>query len=211
MAGISDALLYGIVDLGYLDEGQAVETARALLYGGIGVLQLRAKGHNPEVLLPLAISLREVCDEFSVPFVVNDHVNLAQDCRAHGLHLGQDDGDLQSARENLDEGVIIGRSTHSVAQAMTALKEGADYIGFGPLYPTPTKQGRPAIGLADIAEVQSTVASKIPVFCIGGIKLANLDQVIAAGARRCVVVSHLLQAESPAEEASLILSTLKQP
>ena len=208
MVDISDAFLYGIVDLGYVDESQAVGMTRSLLDGGVGVLQLRAKAHQPDALLPLAILLREACDEFSIPFVVNDHVNLARDCRAHGLHLGQDDGNLLAAREVLEDGVIIGRSTHSVEQARSALEEGADYIGFGPLFPTPTKEGRPAIGLGDISEVQSTVGSKIPVFCIGGIKPVNLTEVIAAGARRCVVVSHLLQADSPKEEASLILSIL---
>jgi len=208
MVDISDALLYGIVDLGYVDKSKAVGMACALLDGGVGLLQLRAKAHQPDALLPLANLLREACDEFSIPFVVNDHVNLARDCRAHGLHLGQDDGSLSAAREVLEDGVIIGRSTHSVEQARSALEEGADYIGFGPLFPTPTKEGRPAIGLGDISEVQSTVGSKIPVFCIGGIKPVNLTEVIAAGARRCVVVSHLLQADSPKEEASLILSTL---
>jgi len=208
MVGISDAFLYGIVDLGYVGESQAVGMARSLLDGGVGVLQLRAKAHQPDALLPLAILLREACDEFSIPFVVNDHVNLARDCRAHGLHLGQDDGDLLAAREVLEDGIIIGRSTHSVEQARSALEEGANYIGFGPLFPTPTKEGRPAIGLSNISEVQSTVGSKIPVFCIGGIKPVNLDEVIAAGARRCAVVSHLLQADSPKEQASLILSTL---
>ena len=208
MVGISDAFLYGIVDLGYVGESQAVGMARSLLDGGVGVLQLRAKAHQPDALLPLAILLREACDEFSIPFVVNDHVNLARDCRAHGLHLGQDDGDLLAAREVLEDGVIIGRSTHSVEQARSALEEGANYIGFGPLFPTPTKEGRPAIGLSNISEVQSTVGSEIPVFCIGGIKPLNLDEVIAAGARRCAVVSHLLQADSPKEQASLILSTL---
>jgi len=208
MVGISDAFLYGIVDLGYVDESQAVGMARSLLDGGVGVLQLRAKAHQPDALLPLAILLREACDEFSIPFVVNDHMNLARDCRAHGLHLGQDDGDLLAAREVLEDGVIIGRSTHSVEQARSALEEGANYIGFGPLFPTPTKEGRPAIGLSNISEVQSTVGSEIPVFCIGGIKPLNLDEVIAAGARRCVVVSHLLQADSPKKQASLILSTL---
>ena len=208
MVDISDAFLYGIVDLGYVDKSKAVGMACALLDGGVGLLQLRAKAHQPDALLPLANLLREACDEFSIPFVVNDHVNLARDCRAHGLHLGQDDGSLSAAREVLEDGVIIGRSTHTVEQARSALEEGADYIGFGPLFPTPTKEGRPAIGLGDISEVQSTVGSKIPVFCIGGIKPVNLTEVIAAGARRCVVVSHLLQADSPKEEASLILSTL---
>jgi thiamine-phosphate pyrophosphorylase len=90
--------------------------------------------------------------------------------------------------------MIIGRSTHSLAQAKQALADGADYIGFGPLFPTPTKAGRPAIGLGDISEMEREVGSKIPAFCIGGIKPDNLGEVLAAGALRCVVVSHLLLA-----------------
>jgi thiamine-phosphate pyrophosphorylase len=87
---------------------------------------------------------------------------------------------------------LIGRSTHSVEQAVAAQAEGADYIGFGPLFPTPTKAGRPAIGLDDLRRVHELVS--IPIFCIGGIKLENLGEVLAAGARRVVIVSGLLQA-----------------
>jgi thiamine-phosphate pyrophosphorylase len=87
---------------------------------------------------------------------------------------------------------LIGKSTHSVAQARAAIEQGADYIGFGPLFATPTKPGRPAIGLDDIRSVQESVS--VPVFCIGGIKLENLEQVLDAGARRVVIVSGILAA-----------------
>ena len=89
--------------------------------------------------------------------------------------------------------MLVGRSTHSPAQARDALAEGFDYIGFGPLFPTPTKEGRPGIGLGDVATVQKAIGGKIPVFCIGGIKPDNLAEVLAAGARRVVMVSALLQ------------------
>ena len=89
-------------------------------------------------------------------------------------------------------GKLIGRSTHSLDQARAALAEGFDYIGFGPLFPTPTKAGRPNIGLQDIAAMERDVGSRIPAFCIGGIKRANLHEVLAAGARRVVIVSDLL-------------------
>jgi thiamine-phosphate pyrophosphorylase len=91
-------------------------------------------------------------------------------------------------------GKLIGRSTHSLAQARAALAEGFDYIGFGPLFPTPTKAGRPGIGLQDIAAMEREVGSRIPAFCIGGIKRSNLAEVLAAGARRVVIVSDLLTA-----------------
>jgi thiamine-phosphate pyrophosphorylase len=193
-SALKKALLYGICDLGYLTAEQALPVSRKLLLGGAGILQLRAKGHDPADLLPLAKDLKALCDEFKVPFVVNDHLKLAQESLAHGLHLGQDDGSLSEARSQLGPDLILGRSTHSLAQAKAALAEGADYIGFGPLFPTPTKKGRPGIGMADLAEMQASVGSQIPAFCIGGIKPDNLNKVLAAGAQRIVIVSHLLTA-----------------
>lgn len=191
---LKKALLYGICDLGYLAVERALPVSRELLQGGAGILQLRAKGHDPAGLLSLAKELKALCDEFKVPFVVNDHIKLARESAAHALHLGQDDGSLCDARSLLGPDIILGRSTHSLIQAEAALKEGADYIGFGPLFPTPTKKGRPGIGLADLAEMQAKVGSQIPAFCIGGIKPDNLDEILAAGAQRVVIVSHLLVA-----------------
>ena len=103
---------------------------------------------------------------------------------------------------------MVGRSTHSVAQAQAALAEGADYIGFGPLFPTPTKKGRPGIGLENIDVVEETVGYAIPVFCIGGIKPSNLAAVKAAGAKRVVIVSHLLKTADVAAETRNILKQL---
>lgn len=104
--------------------------------------------------------------------------------------------------------MIVGRSTHSPEQARAALAEGFDYIGFGPLFPTPTKKGRPGIGLESIAEVENDVGNEIPVFCIGGIKRDNLELVLASGARRVVIVSALLQAESIPDAASDVIRYL---
>jgi len=113
-----------------------------------------------------------------------------------GVHIGQDDGSLADARAVVGDSLIVGRSTHSPAQARAAYQEGFDYIGFGPLFPTPTKKGRPGIGLENIPSVQQEVGAHIPVFCIGGIKPENLPLVLASGARRVVIVSSLLQSEN---------------
>jgi thiamine-phosphate pyrophosphorylase len=129
-----------------------------------------------------------------VPFILNDHAGLAAALGTDGLHLGQDDGSLDAARALVGPRMMIGRSTHSLAQARAALAEGFDYIGFGPLFPTPTKAGRPAIGLHDIAAMERDVGTRIPAYCIGGIHPGNLAAVMAAGARRVVIVSALLQA-----------------
>ncbi|MEN8847001.1 MAG: thiamine phosphate synthase [Akkermansiaceae bacterium] len=204
-----EARLYGILDLGYVEIKDALAVAESLILGGASLLQLRAKGHDPDTLLDLAKELNVLCSKHHVPFIINDHVQLAKDCGAPGLHLGQDDGSLDEARAILGQHVLVGRSTHSVEQAQAALAEGADYIGFGPLFPTPTKKGRPGIGLENIAIVERTVGCAIPVFCIGGIKPANFPEVKASGAQRVVIVSHLLQAADITSETQSILTKLK--
>jgi thiamine-phosphate pyrophosphorylase len=172
---------------------------RALLSGGVDLLQLRAKNHDPATILEIGRRVRPLCREAGVPFIVNDHPEVAVALEADGVHLGQDDGSLSEARRLIQSSIahrqpaiFLGRSTHSPEQARAALAEGFDYIGFGPLFPTPTKLGRPGIGLHGIAGVEREVGTRIPVFCIGGIKRANLPAVLAAGARRAVIVSDLL-------------------
>lgn len=188
------SLLYGILDLGYVAAENAESATAALLAGGADFLQLRAKGHPPAEIEALARRLLPLCRAAGVPFIVNDHPAIAAAVDADGVHLGQDDGPLAPVRALLGPGKLIGRSTHAPDQARAALAEGFDYIGFGPLFPTPTKLGRPGIGLADLATVQAEVGSRIPVFAIGGIKRANLPKVLAAGARNIVIVSDLLTA-----------------
>ncbi|MCX6845524.1 MAG: thiamine phosphate synthase [Verrucomicrobia bacterium] len=204
----ADWKLYAILDLGYVAEPDRVATALKLIAGGADVLQLRAKGRDIGEIRDVAKEVIPICRATGVPFIINDYPELAAELDADGVHIGQDDGPLATAREIVGSGKIIGRSTHSLTQAREALEEGFDYIGFGPLFPTPTKLGRPGIGLADISAMQSDVGAKIPAFCIGGIKRANLPEVIAAGARRVVIVSDLLTAddvESATKEAREII------
>lgn len=205
----ADWKLYAILDLGYVAEPDRVATTLKLIAGGADVLQLRAKGREIGEIRDVAKEIFPICRATGVPFIINDYPELAAELDADGVHIGQDDGPLAAAREIIGSGKIIGRSTHSLAQARAALDEGFDYIGFGPLFPTPTKLGRPGIGLADISVMQRDVGSKIPAFCIGGIKRANLPEVIAAGARRVVIVSDLLAAddvESATREAREIIA-----
>ncbi len=194
MPNLSNTYLYGIVDFGYVQQADMKRVAGELLAGGADILQLRAKGIPLDKVADAARKIIPLCKAAGVPFILNDHPDLAVELGADGVHIGQDDGSIYDVRSRIPDGMIIGRSTHSLAQAKQALTDGADYIGFGPLFPTPTKAGRPAIGLGDIAEMEREVGSKIPAFCIGGIKPDNLGEVLAAGARRGVVVSHLLLA-----------------
>ena len=188
------ARLYAILDMGYTAAADAVRRTDELLAGGADVLQLRAKGWCEEEIRELAQLVLPHCRAAGVPFILNDFPQLAAELDADGVHIGQDDGPLAEARAIVGPGKIIGRSTHSLAQARAALAEGFDYIGFGPLFPTPTKLGRPGIGLGEIAAMHRDVGARIPAFCIGGIKRANLTEVLAAGARRVVIVSDLLSA-----------------
>jgi thiamine-phosphate pyrophosphorylase len=186
--------LYAILDLGYVLPERAGEVASALLRGGADILQLRAKGYDKDRISLIAARVIPLCRAAGVPFILNDHPDLAAALDADGVHIGQDDGTLAAARAIVGPGKMIGRSTHSLAQARAALEEGFDYIGFGPLFPTPTKAGRPAIGLEQVRDMENAVGSRIPAFCIGGIKPESLDVVLAAGARRVVIVSALLAA-----------------
>jgi len=189
---LAEARLYGIVDLGYVSAETAPVAAGHLIAGGVDVLQLRAKNTERDMIVRLARELHDLTHPAGVPLILNDHPDLLREVPAEGVHVGQDDLGVDEARVAAGRSCLVGKSTHGLAQALAAAEEGADYIGFGPLYATPTKPGRPAIGLDEIAQVEEMLS--IPVFCIGGIKLANLPEVRAAGARRIVIVSGWLQA-----------------
>jgi len=194
-AALQEARLYGILDLGYVSEEDALAVARKMLEGGVQLLQLRAKGRSPQEIRAMARDLSPLCRAHQVPFILNDHPELVPETGADGAHVGQDDVSVAEARALAGEHAIIGKSTHSLAQALAAQREGPDYIGFGPLFATPTKPDYPPIGLNEIVHAQRLVS--LPAFCIGGIKRENLPGVLAAGAQRVVIVSGILKAPDP--------------
>jgi thiamine-phosphate pyrophosphorylase len=202
----SHARLYAILDLGYVAPRDATGMTEALLSGGADVLQLRAKGFPANQIKTLAREILPLCRKASVPFIINDFPEIAAEVDADGVHIGQDDGMVARAREIVGAGKIVGKSTHSLRQAVDAAGEKPDYIGFGPLFATPTKPEYVAIGLGDLAEVHELV--DCPIFCIGGIKPFNLGEVLSHGARRVVLVSALLQASNPMEATRRIKESL---
>jgi len=206
---LAGARLYGIVDLGYLSADTAPVAAERLLEGGVDILQIRAKQADKSIVAGLAEKIHALTAPLGVPLILNDYPDLLRDVPAEGAHVGQDDMSVAEARAAAGRPVLIGKSTHSLLQARAALQEGADYIGFGPLFVTPTKPGRPAIGLQDIAAVHEEVS--LPIFCIGGIKKENLPEVIAAGAQRVVIVSGWLQAGDIADAVRAARTTLLKP
>jgi len=204
----TQARLYAIVDFGYVAENDMEHVTEALISGGADIVQLRAKGIAPDIVSTAARKTIPLCKAAGIPFILNDYPEMAVALGADGVHIGQDDGAIADVRKIVGKGMLIGRSTHSLAQAKQALEDGADYIGFGPLFPTPTKAGRPAIGLDEVLEMEALVGKHLPAFCIGGIKPENLGQVMSAGASRCVVVSHLLTASDISAATSAVKSAI---
>ena len=206
---LSNCRLYGIVDMGYTAPEQVEARTHALIDGGVRIIQLRAKGVELAQVKTWAVAMQSICRDRGAIFVLNDYPEMAAEIGADAVHVGQDGGSLAEVRRVVGEGVIVGRSTHSLEQAMQARQEGADYIGFGPLFPTGTKPGRKSIGLADITAAQEA-AGDMPLFCIGGINEATLPAVLQAGARRVVIVSWLLQQEDIAGTAQAVIRQLEQ-
>jgi thiamine-phosphate pyrophosphorylase len=195
---LADALLYGIVDLGYVAANEVSLVGERMIAGGVDVLQLRAKAASEHEIATCARVLVAMTAPANVPLIINDHPQLVPSIGAQGAHVGQDDLPIADARRQASRPgtakslPLIGKSTHSLDQAVAAEQEGADYIGFGPLFATPTKPGRAAIGFLDIRAVHEMV--RLPIFCIGGITRENLERVLDAGGRRVVIVSAILRA-----------------
>ena len=196
---LSDCRLYGILDLSYVNTADAARVTEAMIEGGVDLIQLRGKQCSLDELADLAVRLHEVTSRFATPLIVNDHAEIAAKVPLEGVHVGQNDDLIDVARKKTGRNILVGKSTHNFEQALAAQHEGADYIGFGPIFATPTKPDYQPIGLKQIENVHRDVA--LPIFCIGGIKIDNLERVIGAGARRIAIVSGLLKAPDIAEYA----------
>ncbi|HHL39919.1 MAG TPA: thiamine phosphate synthase [Deltaproteobacteria bacterium] len=190
--GVSGGL-YALVDTSYVGPAEMERVAEELLEGGASVLQLRAKGLGAADMLARAWTLRRITALYNVPFIVNDRVDVALLCGADGVHLGQDDLPLVEARRLMGGGAVIGVSTHCVEEARRAASDGADYVAFGPIYPTRSKEDahRPK-GAAGLAAVAASV--DIPVTAIGGITSESVAELIEKGASSVAIISDLLQA-----------------
>lgn len=193
MRKLSDSYLYGILDLAYVMPAKARPVTEAMIAGGVDIIQLRGKNASIDQLTELAAELHSITAPEGIPLVINDHPEIACRVPVEGVHVGQGDKSISTVRAAVNRSIWVGKSTHSIDQAIAAHAEGADYIGYGPLYPTPTKPDYTAIGLTGIEQVHRRV--DIPIFCIGGIKQHNLPQVIDAGAKRAVIVSGILLAD----------------
>jgi thiamine-phosphate pyrophosphorylase len=186
-----------------------VERVAAGVRGGVDVVQLRDKSASRDELLPLAAELREICEAGGAVFTVNDDVELARLSGAAGVHLGQKDAPMESAREALGPDAIVGLSASSAEEAFEAIREGADYLGVGTVYATPTKSNAEVRGLGLVREFVR-LELPVPWFAIGGVTFETAREVAEAGAPSFAVVRAVLDAEDPEAAARKLCSYLPQ-
>lgn len=204
---LEDKKLYLVTNSDKFDnEDLFLDAVASALKGGVDILQLREKNMPANKIIDLGKKVKLLCAEYGATFIVNDRVDIAYVLEADGVHLGQDDMDVESARKILGQNAIIGVSTHAPEQAQKALIDGADYIGAGPVFTTPTKPGRPSVGLDYVKWVSENI--KIPAFAIGGIDLNNVSQVVDCGAKKIAVVRAIINSENPEKAAKEFLKIL---
>jgi thiamine-phosphate pyrophosphorylase len=197
--------LYAILDTAFCKGRGPLDFLREFLTAGVKLVQLRAKDLPSNEIFALAHAARELTRSAGATLIINDRVDIALAVGAEGVHLGQDDLPLAAAKKIAGDRLLIGISTHNLAQAKDAEAGGADYIGFGPIFGTTTKQtGHSPRGLDRLREIRNAV--KIPIVAIGGIKEKNVCDVWNAGADSAAIISDLIGAENVAAKVKRILS-----
>jgi thiamine-phosphate pyrophosphorylase len=182
------------------DPAPLPDLLRAAVEGGVDVFQLREKRLPDEELVAVAHALRALCDRLGTLLIVNDRPGVAVEARADGIHVGQDDLPVEQVRELVGPEMLIGLSTHAPAEIDAADPSLVDYIGVGPVHETPTKQGRPAVGVELVR--YAAAHARVPFFAIGGLDASNVAEVTAAGAERIVVLRAIAGASDPRAAAA---------
>ncbi len=199
--------LYVVVDGQWLYGRSHLDITRMAIKGGARTIQLREKSMMKKDLIPLAIEIREICSENSVLFIMNDFLDVTLASDADGLHVGQEDLPVSSARRLLRRGQLLGCSVSTVKEARAAQANGADYLGVGAMFPTSSKTGISIIGLDRLREIKNAVS--IPLVAIGGITADNVSEVIAVGAVAAAVISAVARAPSPEKSAREIVERIE--
>ncbi len=201
--------LYAIIDTAYVSFGDLERIASLIIEGGARLLQLRSKGSGARAALEACRRLKPVIDGAGAAFIVNDRVDVAMMCGADGVHLGQDDIPLQEARRLLGGSAVIGVSTHNVEEAVTAEGAGADYVSFGPIFPTRTKADADVTkGLGKLREIREAVS--LPIVAIGGITEETAPGVIESGADSAAIISDILLSPDVRLKVSSIISRMEK-
>ncbi|NVN89969.1 MAG: thiamine phosphate synthase [Desulfuromonadales bacterium] len=207
--GSVDFPLYLITDRHQTAGRPLTDVVRAVLQSGVRAVQLREKDLPDNELLALAEILRTVTHEFGARLLINSRLDICRAVGADGVQLGIEGISVAEARRSLGEGMLIGYSAHSVAEACSAESAGADFVTFSPIFHTPSKAayGEP-VGLERLRE--ACTALTIPVFALGGIKQANIAEVMSAGTRGIALISAIIAANDPADAASSLLKTIER-
>jgi thiamine-phosphate pyrophosphorylase len=204
---ISDAKLYLCTDA-RVAQGDFQNFCKKVFAGGVDIIQLRDKSIDAAAELRVLETLAEIADSYDALWAVNDRADIARISGAPILHIGQDDLSAMQAREIVGDGVFIGRSSHAMGECVGENEDSrVDYFAVGPCWPTPTKPGRAAPGLDLVRQVGAFDTTK-PWFAIGGIDLARVPEVLAAGATRIVVVRAITEAPDPEAAASALRKLL---
>ncbi len=188
------------------EQGELLAGVKRCIAAGVGMVQLREKHLADEALLECARRLRELCAGTGTLFIVNDRPDIALLSHADGVHLGQEDLPLAQARRIVGERLLVGLSTHSLEQAREAVREGADYIGAGPVFETTTKDAGPLLGTDGLEAILGEV--QLPVFAIGGVTDSNVAGIQGAGGGRVAVCSSVLGSETPGKIVEQLCSAL---
>lgn len=200
LAMLAQADLYCVITNEFCSGRKTLDILKGAADGGIRIVQLREKSLEARELANLACEFRKVCDAYGILMIMNDRVDIAVASGADGVHLGQSDLPTWAARK-LDSEIIIGRSTHSIEQALEAKKDGADYVNLGPLLPTQTKKvAIPPLGM-EILE-QRHALDGMPFSVMGGIKERHIPELLEKGARLIAMVTEITQADDVAKRVA---------
>jgi len=198
--------LYGITAENFANGRSNIECVKEMIKGGIKIIQYREKYKTIKDKTKEAKEIAKICKDNGVVFIVNDHVDIALLVEADGVHVGQDDMDIKDIRKIVGNDMIVGISTHCEEDAKRAMREGADYVGVGPIFKTTTKDTKP-VGLEYLEFAVKNI--DIPFVAIGGIKEHNLDQIVKRGAKRVALVSEIVGAKDIKEKIERLNALLK--
>ncbi|MBO7421164.1 MAG: thiamine phosphate synthase [Spirochaetaceae bacterium] len=198
-----DTTLYFITDSTQYDEAEFLRRVEEGLKGGATILQLREKDKSTREYIELAEKVHRITQKYNVPLIIDDRLDVALASNAEGVHLGQSDMPVSTARKILGEGFIIGATTKTVAQAVEAYEQGADYCGVGAIYPTTTKVKTVLTSTETLSQICQSVP--IPVNAIGGLNKTNTDVLMGIKIAGICVVSAIMKADDPKKEAQILL------
>ncbi len=185
-----------------------VTQAEHALKGGASMIQLRHKSASGSQLYRWAVAINKQCQQYKALCIINDRVDIAMASNADGVHLGQEDIPAKVARKIMGNSSLIGVSTSSLEEALQAQNDGADYIGFGHIYPTSSKEKKnPPVGTGLLQQISLSII--IPIVAIGGISLQNAASIIACGAKGIAVISAVSRAENPLDATNQLVRTIK--